>query len=264
MIANYHTHTFRCGHSGDYRDEEFVRAALDNGLKILGLADHTPWPYENGFRNSSVRMDVDALPEYLASIHSLKEKYQDQIRIYAGLECEYFPAYLPWLRQVAPQLDYLILGNHWGLSNAHGELYYSKTTQPGDMDDYFAYTIMGMETGLFTYVAHPDHVMSDYPVFDNHCIDGSYALCRKARELDMPLEFNLLGFEKRELGKQKGIGFPNPGFWEIAKEVGCWAIIGCDAHHPRQLRDRKTMTKGEEYLRTLGIEVLETLPGLGL
>lgn len=263
MIANYHTHTFRCGHSGNYSDEEFVLAAVNSGLKIIGFADHTPWPYVSDFRHPSVRMDIQTLPEYLISVRSLKDKYHGQIKIYTGLECEYFPAYIPWLKQIKGQLDYLILGNHWGLSDEHGELYYSKATQPQEVDNYFQYTIEGMQTKLFSYVAHPDHVMSDYPKFDNHCIDGSYALCRKAKDLGMPLEFNLLGFEKKELGKQNGIGFPNPAFWEIAKEVGCSAIIGCDAHHPRQLLDQKGVTSAEEYLHNLGIELLETLPGLG-
>ena len=86
MIANYHTHTFRCGHSGNYSDEEFVLRAIDAGLKILGFSDHTPWPYLSDFRHPSVRMDITELPSYLASIQMLKEKYKDQIRIYVGLE----------------------------------------------------------------------------------------------------------------------------------------------------------------------------------
>lgn len=262
MIANYHTHTFRCGHSGNYTDEEFVLSAVDAGLKVLGFSDHTPWPYASSFRHPSVRMDVTELPSYLASIHALKEKYKDRIRIYVGLECEYFPAYLSWLEGVKPQFDYLILGNHWGLSDEHGELYYSKATEAADIDDYFRYTIQGMETGLFVYVAHPDHVLSDYAEFDDHCKEGSYALCRKAKELGLPLEFNLLGFEKQKLGKQKGIGFPNKSFWQIAKEVGCTAILGCDAHRPDQLTDFDTRKHAEEFLDVLGIEILETLPQL--
>ena len=264
MIANYHTHTYRCGHAGAYPDEAYVQQAIARGFRVLGFSDHTPWPYQGSFRHPSVRMDVEALPEYLASIRSLKEKYREQIMIYVGLECEYFPAYLPWLEQQKQHLDYLILGNHWGLSDEHGELYYSKATRPEDVDDYFRYTIQGMETGLFTYVAHPDHVFSDYARFDSHCIDGSYALCRKAKELELPLEYNLVGLEKRRIGKQKGIGFPYPGFWEIAKETGCTVILGCDAHRPDHLADREGMAAAERYLGRLGVSILETLPELGL
>lgn len=262
MRANYHTHTYRCGHAGNSTDEEYVRCALEGGFQILGFSDHTPWPYTGQFRHPSVRMDVETLPEYLDSIHGLQTRYRDKIQIYAGLECEYFPAYLSWLEGVRLQLDYLILGNHWGLSDEHGELYYSRATAPQDVDDYFRYTMQGMETGLFAYVAHPDHVMSDYASFDSHCRDGSYALCRLARDLGLPLEYNISGFEKRRQGKQKGIGFPNPEFWKIAKETGCTAIIGCDAHCPDRLADRRDWVYAEDYLHELGIAVLDTLPGL--
>lgn len=262
MIANYHTHTFRCGHSGDYQDEEFVLRAVGSGLRVLGFSDHTPWPYPGDFRRPNVRMDITELPGYLASVRGLREKYRDRLQIYAGLECEYFPAYISWLREIRGQLDYLILGNHWGLSDEHGERYFSLATQPQEVDSYFRCTIQGMETGLFTYVAHPDHVFANYAAFDSCCVDGSYALCRRARALELPLEYNLLGHEKRASGKLSGLGFPCPAFWEIAAEVGCTAIIGCDAHHPRQLEDLRAGEEGERYLSGLGIQVLETLPGL--
>ena len=41
MIANYHTHTYRCGHAeGSERD--YAEKAAKAGLRILGIADHTP------------------------------------------------------------------------------------------------------------------------------------------------------------------------------------------------------------------------------
>ena len=62
MIANYHTHTYRCGHSGNYADEEFVLHAIDAGLKVLGFSDHTPWPYAgcpNGCDGTAVLLSLN-------------------------------------------------------------------------------------------------------------------------------------------------------------------------------------------------------------
>ena len=42
MIANYHTHTARCGHAAGTEDE-YVQQAIQSGLKILGFSDHTPY-----------------------------------------------------------------------------------------------------------------------------------------------------------------------------------------------------------------------------
>lgn len=261
MLTNYHTHTHRCGHAGTYTDEAFVLSAVKHGYQVLGFSDHTPWPYESGWHNAGVRMHISSLPEYLSSIEKLKRKFAGIIKIYTGLECEYFPAYFDWLRQIRPQLDYLILGNHFSPSDEHGELYYSRTTCASDMDDYFGYTIAAIESGLFSCVAHPDHVMSDYPVFDHHCIDGSYALCHAAKAMNVPLEYNLLGIEKSIGGTQKGIGFPNRQFWEIAAEVGCSVIIGVDAHRPDQLDTTNTLPSVRKLLDQLGFSVLDTLPG---
>ena len=38
MIANYHTHTWRCRHA-DGTEREYVERAIEGGLKILGFSD---------------------------------------------------------------------------------------------------------------------------------------------------------------------------------------------------------------------------------
>lgn len=43
MIANYHTHTWRCNHAVG-TEREYVERAIEGGLKILGFSDHTPMP----------------------------------------------------------------------------------------------------------------------------------------------------------------------------------------------------------------------------
>ena len=48
MIANYHTHTWRCMHA-EGTEREYVERAIEGGLKILGFSDHTPMPYANGY-----------------------------------------------------------------------------------------------------------------------------------------------------------------------------------------------------------------------
>ena len=74
MIANYHTHTWRCKHCvGD--DRQFVEEAIKGGLKILGFADHVPYVYKNGFV-STVRMKPSEADEYFYTLSSLREEYK--------------------------------------------------------------------------------------------------------------------------------------------------------------------------------------------
>ena len=69
MKANYHTHTARCGHA-EGSDEAYVLAAIEQGFEELGFSDHVPWPYQSGFLNLGVRMDVRRLDEYLRSVRA--------------------------------------------------------------------------------------------------------------------------------------------------------------------------------------------------
>ena len=98
MKTNFHTHTIRCHHASG-SDEEYVKAAIGAGYQVLGFADHSPWKFSTDYV-SHMRMTVGAeFQDYLKSIRGLREKYRDQIDIRLGLECEYFPPYMDWLKK---------------------------------------------------------------------------------------------------------------------------------------------------------------------
>ena len=111
MKTNFHTHTARCCHASG-RDEEYVQSAIRGGYQILGFADHSPWQFSSSYR-SHMRMNPrEQFQDYLQSIRTLRRKYRDQIDIRIGLECEYFPPYMDWLRQLIrkERLDYIKIG----------------------------------------------------------------------------------------------------------------------------------------------------------
>ena len=82
MIANYHTHTWRCMHASG-TEREYVEKAIEGGLKILGFSDHTPMPYSGGYV-SNVKMRPDQLEDYVDTILKLKDEYKDDIEIHIG------------------------------------------------------------------------------------------------------------------------------------------------------------------------------------
>ena len=79
MLANYHTHTVRCGHA-EGSEREYIEAAISEGFKILGFSDHTPQPYPEGFK-SHIRMDMSELDNYTETLVKLRDEYKDQIQI---------------------------------------------------------------------------------------------------------------------------------------------------------------------------------------
>ena len=80
----------------------------------------------------------------------------------------------------------------------------------------------------------------------------------KAKELGMPLEYNLYGIDKQGRGRQKGLGYPCEIFWEAAAEHGSTAIIGVDAHRPIHF-ERQRYLNAREYLNALGLNLIEEI-----
>ena len=265
LYANYHTHTWRCGHAAKQPDEDYVRAAIDTGVKVLGFSDHCPWPYPEGSYKRGTRMHISELDEYIASIRGLVERYRDRIRIYVGLECEYYEEYLDSLKRYREMTDYLLLGVHWRRVEENGEISYAEAVTPEQISWLAGNTIRGMKSGLFRYVAHPDHFLQSYPVFDECCEKLSRAICETAVQTGLPLEYNLGGVRKGARGGFTGIGYPCRGFWEIAAQYGCRAIVGLDAHttNPFYKPEMTAMIdRAEATLRSLGMEPLRVLEDL--
>ena len=252
MIANYHTHTWRCNHAGG-REEDYVRNAVARKFEILGFSDHTPYifpgSYESGFR-----MLQNQLEDYCHVVRKLQEHFAGQIRIPLGVEMEYYPAYfnetLALLRDAG--IEYLLLGQHF-VGNEIDEHYSGNPT--GDVSILKKYCFQvadAMQTGLFTYLAHPDliHFRGDARQYREHM----RLVCTEARNCGIPLEVNMLGHWS---GRQ----YPNPAFWEIAAEEGCSIVMGCDAHAPEHLKKEDTE---QQLLRMIGHYGLKLLDRVDL
>ena len=260
MRTNYHTHTPRCHHAGG-TEEEYVRTAIENGFAVLGFSDHTPWPFADGYV-SPVRMLPAELPDYVDSVRALAAKYADRIRILCGLECEYYPDKLSWLKEQKERfaLDYLILGNHFADPESRG-IYFGQARDLDTVRNYVRTAIAGMESGLFAYIAHPDVVLQMMPAWSDAIGDAMRELCRAAKALHIPLEYNLLGHIYARRPANAGcLGYPNPRFWEIAATEGCTAIVGVDAHQVAHMTQAAEYDAACAYLHSLGLPLICTLP----
>ena len=255
MTKNYHTHTARCFHASG-ADADYAEAALRQGFTRIGFSDHTPWPFVGYV--SAMRMPETALAEYAESIHAVRERYRGKLDVLLGLECEYFPQYLPWLCAMAEKhaLQYVILGHHFCGSEMTGPYNGDIKTAEGVLR-YQQDVCDAMKTGLFSYVAHPDLFMRGYPVFDDVCEHASRAIIETAIETDTPLEYNLLGL-------QHGIadgkpGYPHPQFWKLVGAYKATAIIGIDAHTPDAYGWQDRIAGAQKLLQSLGIPVTDEI-----
>lgn len=77
-------------------------------------------------------------------------------------------------------------------------------------------------------------------------------LCRAVKEMDLPLEINLLGLEE-------GRHYPCEPFWEVVHETGNKVIIGCDAHSPRAVYQPDVIQKAYDLAARYQLNLLDTV-----
>ena len=250
MIANYHTHTPRCNHASG-TEEELAEHALLRGLKTLGFSDHTPYLFPGNYY-SNFRMRPEQLAEYADTVRGLKKRYAGKLDIHLGVEAEYYPAFfketLALLRENG--VEYLLLGQHCCGNEIGGRWSGVPTEREEDLREYCYQTMEAMNTGLFTYFAHPDmfRFTGDEAVYVRYTRE----LCREAKNVGIPLEINLLGTEEER-------HYPRRLFWETVAEEDCSVILGCDAHRPTALSDTAPEEKARKMIGELGLKLLDTV-----
>ena len=249
MIANYHTHTYRCHHATG-TEKEYIERAIEGGIKYMGFSDHIPCINLDG-SESAFRVSMDDRFNYSRKILALKEEYRDRIDIKLGYEAEYCPLLFDRMLEVCRETnaEYLILGQHFvGNEYKKGERVTSTESDSEErLRSYVDQVCEGMRTGYFSYVAHPDVVRfsGDKEILRTHM----RRLCRVSIETGIPLELNFLGI-------REGRHYPNADFWELVGEMGCEVVYGCDAHDKKSAYDGESFKKAEEMRKKYNLKVL--------
>lgn len=248
MKANYHTHTPRCNHAVG-TEEEYVQAAIKRGMHTLGFSDHTPYFFPGDYY-SSFRMQMNQLDDYIATVKNLSEQYNGTISIVTGLEAEFYPDLFPALMERLRDSDisYLILGQHM-VDNEIGASYSGHPTDDVQVLKKYCHQVCdAFQTGLFTYLAHPDLI---YFVGSKNVYEENMRLiCREAKKCNIPLEYNLLGLATNR-------HYPNNSFWTLAAEEENKIVLGCDAHKPEALLDITAEEEAIQHLSKLSISPVE-------
>lgn len=251
MIANYHTHTFRCNHATG-EDREYVEKAIERGLKVLGFSDHCPQFFPTD-HYSGFRMRPDKMDDYVTSVLDLRREYKNDIDIKLGLEIEYYPEIFGKLDEFLAQypLEYYILGQHF-IHNEYDTHISSGWAEHDDdmLKNYTDEILEALGTGKFTYLAHPD--LFAYSGSDELYRSEAIRLCEGAKALGIPLEVNFLGLAEGRI-------YPCDRFFKIATEVGCDFVLGCDAHNPKDIMLPETVAKVDEFIKRNNITPLENI-----
>lgn len=234
MTANYHTHTYRCGHASG-TEREYVEKAIELGFSELGFSEHAPMPFPDGVpaanleRLLSMRLKMHETEEYFNTLLALREEYKKDIKIHIGLETEYFDccfdAFLDFVKDYP--LDYLILGQHFGDPLAEPLVHNGARTGSEEiLKSYVDTVVKAIETDKITYVAHPDLIFycRSMEIYEREIT----RLIECANAHKVPLEINYYGLQEIR-------NYPTLAFWQIANDIGCDVVKGSDAHKPENL-----------------------------
>ena len=162
MLADYHTHTRRCGHaSGELR--EFIEAAIARGLDEIGLSDHL-WLYfvDAAYRDPTYAMREDEFATHFEEMVSLRAEYEGRIRVRVGVEADYVEGSEEVLRSILGtyDLDYVLGSVHfvdgWCIDAPENAGRYEEMGVDVIYRRYYETMQKAIRLGVFDVLAHFD------------------------------------------------------------------------------------------------------------
>ncbi|MCQ2413376.1 MAG: histidinol-phosphatase [Clostridia bacterium] len=252
MKCSYHNHTTRCNHATG-TEAEYLGVALRAGYRVFGFSDHAPQPFSDGFISPS-RMRMEQLPEYVSTIRELREPVKDRISVPIGLEMEYYPAIFKDAVDYYLEcgVEYLILGQHGLREEGKPDWVNSffKQTDKAVLTEYVDTCIEAMETGVYSYFAHPDVLKfeGDEKFYEKE-VRRLLAATEKYR---MPVEVNMFGI-------LDGRHYPNPAFWRIASEYRLNVLLGRDAHAVSRVDPTSEYPNAYAFVKKCGLKLTDTV-----
>lgn len=266
QLFNLHTHSNFS--DGKANAEDIVLEAVNQGLKVLGFSDHSPVPFENTFaiKNENVN-------NYISTIKSLKEKYQDKIDIYCSMEMDFIPGIIKDFKKTKEELglDYMIgsvhlVGNNieklWFIDGSKVETYdeglnnyFNGDIKKGVKTFFYQYNEM-IETEVFDIVGHLDKIKMHnrnryFLEEDKWYHDLLMETLTLIKEKSLIVEVNTRGIYK----KRSTDFYPSSWILPIMREMNIPVVISSDAHLPNELtlcfKEAEDALKAAGYKETM-------------
>lgn len=227
-MKDFHVHTSFS--DGKNTPEEVVLSAISMGLTELGFSDHSYTSYDE-----SCCIPKDRVSEYRDTVVALREKYRGKIKIYCGIEQDY---YSDW---DAVGFDYIIgsvhavkLGERYLNVDESAEVQKQAVTEFFG-GDYYAFAELYFETVAdVVEKTHADIIghfdlVSKFSLFDES--DPRYVSSWK-KAVDRlipygkPFEINTGAISRG----YRTVPYPNPDMIAYIREKGGRFILSSDSH----------------------------------
>lgn len=255
VLTSFHTHTYLCKHAVGV-PLDYINEAKD--CVGLGFSDHCPYPHDDVWNDC--RMNACDVLLYLQMVNDAKK--EADFPVFLGFECEWLPRFESWYRDYLHEelaVDYLVFGSHW-FPIGSDLVWAPHLENKKDIADYVDFTIQGLKTGLYDFLAHPDLFLAFCTHIDSELLKISSYLIDACIDLNIPIEINGAGSLMPKIirdGREES-GYPAIAFWEIARDKGATIICNSDAHSPKNVL--YGAYSAHQFAKKLGIEVQDFLP----
>lgn len=242
ILADLHSHTI-ASHGTHDAAAMFAKAG-ERGLEWFGLSEHSPLP--PGFHCALYTGDLGHdFPAYAREVQRLKaarlaERNGHGPRALLGLELDWLPSRLAWMRQLVAQwpFDYVLGALHYldgmsvgSLANWGPEI--SKEERFARFAAYFYELASLARSGLVQAVAHPDFIKlrawEDFQLWLN--MPESHAPIAAALEA-LAQSATVMEVSAAGLRQVFAEPYPAPPIMRLAREIGVEICFGSDAHSP--------------------------------
>lgn len=238
MKFDLHTHHDRCGHAvGKLKD--YVEAGIDHGLKVIGIADHSPYFYsEDDQLYPHIAMGKTEFPKYVKEVLQLKETYQDKIQVLLGVESDFFTDHLELYRKELNEypFDYIIGSVHYvddiNIFKKGRWEGFTEQQKVATKETYYNLIEQSARSGLFQILGHIDAMKGFYPAFSGIETDIIDRTLKIIGEQEVAIEINTSGKTK-----DSGGWYPADDILERAHHFNVNVTFGSDAHVPERVGD---------------------------
>ena len=250
--ADYHIHTFWCGHA-DGTMEEYVEHAIALGLPEMGFSPHLPLdiPIED-----KVCLTFEEMEAFLDEFNRLRKAYADAIPLRLGGEADYIPGTEKEIERLNQQygLEYLIGSIHflgdWAFD--HPKYIDGFSKQPIDRvySDYFGLVADAAKTGLFDVIGHLDLPKKFGHRPENGCVSHAERALAAMAGAGVAVEINTAGRDK-----PAAEFYPCREVLAACRRAGIKLTFGSDSHAPgevgRYFDEAADLARSVGYTRTL-------------
>lgn len=252
IMENFHSHLDYCRH-GIGRASTNATEAKNQGLKILGFSEHTPFPRFHPNDRRSMRMAIDELPIYLDEIE--KARAMSPIPLWSGLELDIGEELEDFYESeifAKHKLDFC-LGSLHSINYKNDYIGIQDLTDMDMLKFYLQTHIDACSIARYDYFGHSDRFYyNDIVRFDDSKMLELFPLWQeflhKAKANNKILEFNT--------SNPKSVFYtshsPLVYYWQEVAKLDIKVIVNSDAHSANRLAEG--FSWAYEFLAKVGVK----------